>query len=843
MGSIFRSEEMTLTQIFLSSEGAYNCVSEMGELGLVQFRDLNPAVNAFQRKFVHEVRRCDEMERQLRYLETETQKDEIIILDTGENPEAPQPREMIDLEATFEKLENELKEVNTNATTLKRNFLELSELKQVLTATQIFFDEDSSQFIDQRDSDAANTITQNLLPAEEGKGASQLGFVAGVIETKRMAYFERILWRVCRGNVFVRQSEITQTLEDPVTGDEIRKTVFIIFFQGDQLKFKVKKICDGCRATMYPCPETSQERKEMIAGVQGRIQDLTTILSQTTDHRHRVLVAAAKHLRTWFIKTRKIKAIYHTLNMLNLDVTNKCLIAEAWVPVADINVIQEALRKGTEKSGSSVAPILNRMKTFEAPPTFHRTNKFTHGFQTLIDAYGIATYREVNPALYTTTTFPFLFAVMFGDVGHAMIMLAFSGWMVANEKKLHGKRWGEIWTIFFGGRYIILLMALFSMYTGLIYNDIFSKSFNIFGSQWHVGNRTVHDLAGMGEITLDPAEVDADPGIGQIKPHPYPIGMDPIWAISTNKITFQNSYKMKISIIIGVIHMLFGVMVSILNHTFFKRTLNIFVEFIPQLIFLIGLFGYLCLMTFHKWVWYGSDPSFDLQHGNACAPSVLITFINMVLMTRAPYNATAEPPMCNPYMYSYQYEIQAALVLISLIMVPIMLIPKPIILNKQFKARQAMREHRLAQPEDAEQGENAPSAEPEEEFEFSEVFIEQAIHTIEYVLGSVSHTASYLRLWALSLAHGQLSEVLWNMVLKIGLSSPNTSGCIMLYLIFAFWAAATVAILVLMEGLSAFLHTLRLHWVEFQSKFYKGEGYIFEPFAFKQIVEGDEEEA
>lgn len=45
------------------SEAAYGCVSEAGELGLVQFRDLNPDTNAFQRKFVNEVRRCDEMER------------------------------------------------------------------------------------------------------------------------------------------------------------------------------------------------------------------------------------------------------------------------------------------------------------------------------------------------------------------------------------------------------------------------------------------------------------------------------------------------------------------------------------------------------------------------------------------------------------------------------------------------------------------------------------------------------------------------------------------------------------------------------------------------------------
>jgi vacuolar-type H+-ATPase subunit I/STV1 len=73
-------------------------------------------------------------------------------------------------------------------------------------------------------------------------------------------------------------------------GDDVQKAVFIIFFQGDQLKSRVKKICEGFRATIYPCPDSPQERREMSIGVMTRIEDLKTVLGQTQDHRHRVLV-------------------------------------------------------------------------------------------------------------------------------------------------------------------------------------------------------------------------------------------------------------------------------------------------------------------------------------------------------------------------------------------------------------------------------------------------------------------------------------------------------------------------------------------------------------------------
>ncbi|KFO91045.1 V-type proton ATPase 116 kDa subunit a isoform 1, partial [Buceros rhinoceros silvestris] len=729
------------------------------------------------------------------FVEKEIKKANIPIMDTGENPEVPFPRDMIDLEANFEKIENELKEINTNQEALKRNFLELTELKFILRKTQQFFDE-----VRIPGADLLEESSSLLEPSEMGRGAPlRLGFVAGVINRERIPTFERMLWRVCRGNVFLRQAEIENPLEDPVTGDYVHKSVFIIFFQGDQLKNRVKKICEGFRASLYPCPETPQERKEMASGVNTRIDDLQMVLNQTEDHRQRVLQAAAKNIRVWFIKVRKMKAIYHTLNLCNIDVTQKCLIAEVWCPVADLDSIQFALRRGTEHSGSTVPSILNRMQTNQTPPTYNKTNKFTSGFQNIVDAYGIGTYREINPAPYTIITFPFLFAVMFGDFGHGILMTLIAVWMVLRESRiLSQKSDNEMFNMVFSGRYIILLMGLFSTYTGLIYNDCFSKSLNLFGSSWSV--RPMFTKGNWSDALLETTPLlQLNPAIPGVFGGPYPFGIDPIWNIASNKLAFLNSFKMKMSVILGIIHMLFGVTLSLLNHIYFKKPLNIYLGFIPEMIFMSSLFGYLVILIFYKWTAYDAHTSKE-------APSLLIHFINMFLFS---YSDTS-----NKMLYNGQKGFQCFLVVVALLCVPWMLVAKPLVLRRQYLWRKHLVGSGVPIPRRPPRGslQLSPCSVFSLQFDFGDTVVYQAIHTIEYCLGCISNTASYLRLWALSLAHAQLSEVLWTMVIHIGLKLRSLGGSFVLFFIFAAFATLTVAILLVMEGLSAFLHALRLHW-------------------------------
>ncbi|KFV66979.1 V-type proton ATPase 116 kDa subunit a isoform 3, partial [Dryobates pubescens] len=593
-------------------------------------------------------------------------------------------------------------------------------------------------------------------------------------------------------------------------GESITWVIFVISYWGEQIGQKIRKISDCFHCHVYPYPESEATRQDTISGLHSQIQDLSVVLEESEQYLAQVLDKVVLALPTWRVQVQKMKAIYLILNQCSFDVTEKCLIAEVWCPVRDLTQVQDALRQGS--SGSSVECFVQRIPTSESPPTLIRTNKFTAGFQSIVDAYGVASYQEVNPAPYAIITFPFIFAIMFGDVGHGLLMFLFALWMVLYEDRPSLRQASnEIWLTFFEGRYLILLMGAFSIYTGFIYNECFSKATAIFPSAWSVAAMANHSSWSPAYLATHPS-LTLDPNVTGVFRGPYPFGIDPIWSLATNHLNFLNSFKMKMSVVLGIVHMAFGVTLGIFNHLHFRQWHRLVLEFLPEMIFLLALFGYLVFLIFLKWIKFSAANSL-------VAPSILIHFIDMFLFTS---NADNLP------LFPGQVPVQMVLVVLALASVPVLLLGTPLYLWCQQRSARTGRptleatseqdpllegqgagNSVNATKEDVESGGHGPGA---KHLDLAELFMHQAIHTIEYCLGCISNTASYLRLWALSLAHAQLSEVLWGMVMRSGFVRLGYAGGVLLVPVFAAFAVLTVAILLVMEGLSAFLHALRLHW-------------------------------
>lgn len=95
------------------------------------------------------------------------------------------------------------------------------------------------------------------------------------------------------------------------------------------------------------------------------------------------------------------------------------------------------------------------------------------------------------------------------------------------------------------------------------------------------------------------------------------------------------------------------------------------------------------------------------------------------------------------------------------------------------------------------------------------------IETIEFVLGTVSNTASYLRLWALSLAHSELAEVFMDLEFmgagyKLVFKNFTVGGTVAWGIIWwpVLWAI-TFGFLMIVDLMECAMHCVRLHWVEF----------------------------
>lgn len=195
--------------------------------------------------------------------------------------------------------------------------------------------------------------------------------------------------------------------------------------------------------------------------------------------------------------------------------------------------------------------------------------------------------------------------------------------------------------------------------------------------------------------------------------------------------------------------MTFSLCLSYVNYRHYGSTLDIVANFLPSMIFLLSIFGYLVICILYKW-------SVDWYATGSAPPSLLNMLIYMFLSP-----STLEDPL-----YRGQKPVQNILLLVAVLCVPWLLLMKPLYLKWENSRAQSAGYTGLANhdarisvedTDDADANGGVVIAEmgagesEHEHFEFGEIMIHQVIHTIEFCLNCVSHTASYLRLWGMYL--------------------------------------------------------------------------------------------
>ncbi|GAB0496401.1 hypothetical protein MMPV_007713 [Pyropia vietnamensis] len=892
MGSLFRSEDMVRLRLYFDRAAAHDTVDELGALGVVQFRDLNAGKTSFTRAFSGDVKACEEMQRRLRYLVAQVGATPgMLAPDLHADADTPNGGgvgiRMDELNTHLASLERQLLDMNAHDDALGAQYNALVEARYVLEKGATFFRDaprvttsvygtvgvggggaEGSPFGGSGgggDGDAAEQSRLETGGGSSGTGdggssfvptgtSSMLSFFSGVIARDRLAPFERVLFRATRGNCFTRFADVPVALVDPTTGETVEKAVYMIFFSGSELRAKVSKIITAFGANGYDFPEEPDQQVAMYEDTRNRLRDLEAVLDTTVATRREMLTDVADRLPSWADAVRREKAVYHSLNSLNYDTSSKLFIADVWCPADSVDDVRGALARGRHRSSAQVPSVVEeRPFGSVTPPTYFRLNKFTAVFHGLVESYAVAAYHEVNPAPFAVVLFPFLFAVMFGDVAHGSLMALFALAIILREKKMVRSKLNEFMQTCYDGRYMLLLMGLFSIYTGFIYNEAFAVPLNIFGSRWQ------YTHASQMACGIDNCDV---PELVRPPLSPYPLGFDPVWKVSETGLIYFNSYKMKLSIVLGVSQMMLGICLSYVNGRFYRNKVDVLYVVIPQLLFMGCLFGYLVILILIKWATNWEAPA-CLADPNCVPPDLKSVLINMFM-------APGVVPAAGQ-LYRGQAFVQLVLLGIAVIAVPWMLFPKPLLLKREAERKQRAQYRPLNDEESASapligsssggddtgghgkasaaaSGSNSLADERDEHggdgehtFDFSEVFVQQMIHTIEFVLGAVSNTASYLRLWALSLAHAELSDVFLEKLLFL----PMESGSVVLCIVgFFLWVSLTLGVLMFMESLSAFLHALRLMWVEFQNKFYAlghGDAVKFEPFSFALLKEAEAE--
>jgi len=602
---LFRSEKVSYHEVMIPYESAWHVMNSLGSISSLQFIDCNALDISNKLPYTEYIKRCTEM------------ATKILDFDKIFGEFKVNYKKCLDVEDYMKDLsdENEITKaqgdiyfneletfVNNKHNSLVNNKMTLEKIIKIIED----YREEVSVLKTVRPHIPQNfNLYSDALENERGAVSSvRFNYICGTLSSEKVLKFERTIYRITRGKAFVKSMPL-DIEEDPEKQQEnaAQKSLFFIAVQMSGTNVVVNKvigICESYECKMYSLPKNHEDFSSKLETLHQEIESNLKVRAETRDHIRALLVdLACVNAKSGFstfemtrLKLFREQNIYETLNRLILR--DNVFYGRVWIPAEFEGKVKQTLTALSNQVGVSATELRyrNYKEVNLMPPTYFKTNVFTGPFQDIVETYGVPRYREVNPGLFTIVTFPYQFGVMFGDIGHGGLLLACAIALVFNYKSLRGTSLEALGDI----RFLLLLMGIFAFYNGLTYNDFFGIPLKLFG--------TCYD-----------AEFERE------KDCTVSLGVDSVWYMAKNEIPYLNSFKMKLSIIIGVLHMMMGISMRAFNNVHFNQWVDLFFEFVPQIVFMAVTFGYMCVVIIMKWLinW----------EGNPHPPSILNIYTGM----------------------------------------------------------------------------------------------------------------------------------------------------------------------------------------------------------------------
>lgn len=239
---------------------------------------------------------------------------------------------------------------------------------------------------------------------------------------------------------------------------------------------------------------------------------------------------------------------------------------EAWAPREKIDQVVQRIKDSAENwcviQLEETHSSLKEEGRKESAPTLLSNPSFLKPFQQLMTAYGLPSYDELDPSFFMAITFPLLFGLMFGDIGHGLILALFGLTVVLLRKK--AVQPSDMMLYIISGGELFLLCGISSILSGLMFGELFGYHLSHFGIEEPPLGFILRFIPGIGEV------------------------FSPI----------ENPIKMfKLSLLVGTVCISFGIVLNLVNKLMNREFKEAFFEPICWLWFYLGLM-YLTLFAF-----------------------------------------------------------------------------------------------------------------------------------------------------------------------------------------------------------------------------------------------------